>query len=183
MSKTPALDVLHFFLCHDHSTTTAWNCRRRKRKDNFFLACGVLQFNYRKIRLHLLFANYLPHRGFLQCYFAPETPKHCLSTIPFQCVEFCRTELALFKCNSQNVKGTDNSKLIVFSLYLHNKIRGSQVCLSQPLRYANHWTQKIWSFFLSIITFKCVQMSFTKGGRGIYWVFTPLKRLQSRLRT
>lgn len=147
MSKTPALDVLHFFLCHDHSTTTAWNCRRRKRKDNFFLACGVLQFNYRKIRLHLLFANYLPHRGFLQCYFAPETPKHCLSTIPFQCVEFCRTELALFKCNSQNVKGTDNSKLIVFSLYLHNKIRGSQACLSQPLRYANHWTQKIWSFF------------------------------------
>ena len=37
-------------------------------------------------------------------------------------------------------------------------------------------TKDLVFFFLSIITFKCVQMSFTKGGRGIYGVMTPLKR-------
>ena len=34
----------------------------------------------------------------------------------------------------------------------------------------------VFFFFLPINTFKCVQMSFTKGGRGIYGVITPLKR-------
>lgn len=37
-------------------------------------------------------------------------------------------------------------------------------------------TKDLVFFFLSIITFKYVQMSFAKGGRGIYGVKTPLNR-------
>ena len=74
-----------------------------------------------------------------------------------------RTELVLFKCKSQSLKGTDDSKFIFFSLYLHNKlyIRGSKVSSSQP----RHKVQKkrIWSsfsFFLLNITLKCVQFKY-----------------------
>ena len=172
--------MLHFFLCHDHSTTTAWNCRRRKRKDNFFLACGVLQFNYRKIRLHLLFANYLPHRGFLQCYFAPETPKHCLSTIPFQCVELNWPFL--------NVIHKTWKELIIQNYYfrVYNYIiRSEAQKYVHPNPYDTRTTEhkRFGLFFSFNYHFQVRSNVVYERGRGIYGVMTPLKRWQSRLRT
>lgn len=130
-----------------------------------------------------IFAHCSPRRGFPQCSFAPETQKHCLSTIPFQCVELNWPFL--------NVIHKTWKELIIqnyyFSVYTYIIRSEAQRCV-HPNPYDTRTKEHkrfglFFFFFLSINTFKCVQMSFTKGGRGIYGVTTPLKRWQSRLRT
>ena len=74
-----------------------------------------------------------------------------------------RTELVLFKCKSQSLKGTDDSKLIFFSLYLHNKlyIGGSKVSSSQPRHKVQNEKDLVVFFFFSFkYTLKCVQFKY-----------------------
>ena len=80
-----------------------------------------------------------------------------------------RTELVLFKCKSQSLKGTDDSKLIFFSLYLHNKlyIGGSKVSSSQPRHKVQNKKDVVFFFFFSFkyhSQVRSIQVSFTKGG-------------------
>ena len=80
-----------------------------------------------------------------------------------------RTELVLFKCKSQSLKGTDDSKLIFFSLYLHNQlyIGGSKVSSSQPRHKVQNKKDLVFFFFFSFkyhSQVRSIQVSFTKGG-------------------
>ena len=75
-----------------------------------------------------------------------------------------RTELVLFKCKSQSLKGTDDSKLIFFSLYLYiiSYTSGAQKYL-HPSPDTKYRTKRMWSsfsFFLLNITLKCVQFKY-----------------------
>ena len=91
---------------------------------------------------------------------------------PFVCNDtfsVYRTELVLFKCKSQSLKGTDDSKLIFFSLYLHNKlyIGGSKVSSSQPRHKVQNKKDLVFFFFFSFkyhSQVRSIQVSFTKGG-------------------